>query len=573
MYYMNIKSITLFLLGFITFSISANPTLHTPYNGQNINSDFYFICQSNDDETLTLEISDKESFDNIIFRNSTRWLTKDGGWKQMPVSPSELGNGIFFWRVAFNDTYSETRYFTITGQHESNSNYTIVHDQNEYSLITLDEYNAPLCLSSLWIRSNNTSNGLEQPDNGGSFHGMVVKNDIIYICYGGLNIENPMLYRYDANTGETLEPISINYGAWDKGYNMLSDIGIDDLGNIYSINCVSSDEENKDKFLVDMLEIEANTSTAFVSKRYECLLPSAAKKTQQYIMFGSAKGNLASGEFSFFSIAYGESNRNILCRWDFSNNQFINDSPTTTIVSAASSSTNNRILPIETNYNYCIIDNEKIHPTIRNFDKASYISEFSSNTSFTPSDDKYGNGVYIFNHGNAKMMLYARTHSKTNGTNFELLNLPSNFFDGSDSESTTFNNIRSLWQFPQNNLGKRGTNMGVTSTLAASTSEITYNGYPSTKIYIYGAGTGLAAYKLSHYTTTSIEALEIEPKITYTIKNNLLIISNESETISIYNLTGTLIAHATFSNKIDISHLSHGIYILKIGSTIQKIVI
>ena len=64
------------------------------------NDPIYFICQCEDENAqLTLQISTDINFNNIVFQNSSRWLIQDTYYKQLPISPQELGNGIFYWRV------------------------------------------------------------------------------------------------------------------------------------------------------------------------------------------------------------------------------------------------------------------------------------------------------------------------------------------------------------------------------------------------------------------------------------------------------------------------------------------
>ena len=163
----------------ITLNCWANIELHYPYDGDLISDDFYFICKYKGNNALTLEVSKTNSFDEIIYRNSSRWLTYEEYYKQMPITPQELGNGTYYWRVSDGENYSTSWKFSITGQDEPNNNYTIIRDKDEYTLQVIQRYNEPLVLSSLWIRSENTNNGLCQFDKGGYNHGIALKDDII----------------------------------------------------------------------------------------------------------------------------------------------------------------------------------------------------------------------------------------------------------------------------------------------------------------------------------------------------------------------------------------------------------
>ena len=548
---------------------AVTPTPIYPNEGEVLTEDFHFICVCDNNASLTLEISDSETFENIIFRNSSRWLLLDN-IKQMPMSPTELGNGTFYWRIAHESGYTTTMNFVISGQTESTTSYKIKRDPSEYPLIKIPGYEVPMGLSSLWIRSENTLNGLCQPDKGGLNHGMAVKDNIIYIPYGGLNVTNPHINRFDANTGESLDSLTIDYGKYDKIKNPLSDLGIDDNNNIYVVNAgeVTSTPIN---IYIDMLDVSSQEDVAIVKKRFIANIPSSTVVGNQNVIHSTVKGDLSSGNFSLYSVLKNQIAANLyiyhICRWDFNSETSSIDPADITTIESTSTSTPlyTRITPFDNESKYYIIDNNIKYPTIYN--STTRIGDLTSEQSFSPSGDLTGNGVHIFKHGNTNMMLYASNY-QTEGSKFELLTLSPNFLDGTENEVASFKGIKSIWKFPSNCLGSKfSRNM---NTLAASTTEITSDGYPRTKIYIYSAGNGLAAYQLTHYITSDVNNALIKEEPSYSINNGTITFNTSFKNISIYNTSGSLVTSSSNSSYINIDHLPSAIYIMNVdGNTLK----
>lgn len=538
------------------------------------NDPIYFICQCEDENAqLTLQISTDINFNNIVFQNSSRWLIQDTYYKQLPISPQELGNGIFYWRVSYDNTYSSTMCFEISGQHNTSDNYTIKRDANEYPIIKITGYDAPLVLSSLWIRSENTNNGLCQTNDGGYNHGIAVKDDIIYISYGYNNEDKHHLNRYNANTGESLDSIPIDYenygGDENRPYRALCDLGVDDNGSIYTTNCGSNTSSNPSDIYVDVLDVTTDPTKAKVIKRYTCKLPSSSTLgLPQEVFYTKVSGDVMTGEFSLYSVLNSTStdgtNYYATCTWTFSNGATSCNAPKPKYIEATTNSERTRIYPLNIESNHYIIDNNIIYPTIyKNRTKINSI-EISP---FEVSGDPSGNGIHIFNHGNIPMMIYG-CNFKIGGSMFELVSLNSGFFNNPDY---SFKNINSLWKFPSNYLGNKTPK--INATLATTTSVKSNDQYPHTRLYIYSAGNGLAAYELYHYNTTKIENIPIEDHIKYEIRNQNLILSTNYKDIKIYNINGNIVSQVENSNTISLRHLSNGVYIAKFGTNTIKIII
>lgn len=563
----------LFLFLLLAFTLNSHATIlqHYPKNNEIItNENFYFICECKEEYSIiTLEISNSHDFDEIIFSNSTRWLTKYDVWKQMPMSTSELGNGTFYWRVNYNSEYTNIMSFTISGQSEPNDNYKVIHDKNEYPPIIINEYEAPLVLSSLWIRSENTNNGLCQFEKGGQYHGMAIKDDIIYISFYDYINNTPHLNRYNAKTGESIDSVLIDYGDFEKPNHALSDFNIDEAGNLYAINAgyIGLSNEPDINLTLDVLDISNNNIT--VIKRYTCILPNNIT-LNQHIRFAKALGDVNTGEFTLYStLTYNEDNALAICRWEFSPSiNICNAHKTIYTFSAPATAEDSRIFPLDNSKFYYIVDNNTILPTL--YKARTLKGDFTSETSFNATTDYSGNGMHIFKHGNTPMIIYG-CNFKKEGSKFELITLPSHFLDGSSDQVDTFNGIKSLWKIPTNSLGFN--TKTTISTLATTTSSTSANGYPQTNIYIYSNGNGLAAYQLSHYTTTSVDKDMVCNNLTWSFLNNKIKLSHKCDKITFYNINGSKISEFINTNSIDTNSFSKGFYVVKADNIVFKILI
>lgn len=565
------RKLALLIFSSLAIYLNATISLHLPNNLEEISTEsFYFICQCEEDyENLTIEISTNQNFDEIVFSNSTRWLTTENGWKQMPISSNELGNGVFYWRINYDNQYTDSQCFAISKQVEPDSDYNIKRDNNEYSPINIDECQVPLVLSSLWVRSENTGNGLCQPENGGQNRGMVIKDDIIYISYYDYVNNIPHLNRYNALTGESLDSILIKYDDFDKPSHALSDFNIDEAGNIYAINAgyIGLSNEPDINLTLDLLDISNNN--AKVIKRYTCVLPEKITQNQR-ICFAKALGNVSTGDFTLYSVlTYNEDNALAICRWEFNSSiDLCNAHKTIYTFSASPTAEDTRIYPLDNSKPYYLIDNNTILPTL--YKARVSKGDFTADESFNDTIDYSGNGMHIFKHGNTPMMIYG-CNFKKEGSKFELIALPTNFLDGSSDQVDTFNGITSLWKFPTNSLGFN--TKGTISTLATTSSSISDNGYPRTNLYIYSNGNGLAAYQISHYTATGNNDNLINNQITWHYNNHEIKFSNNCNKISIYNINGTKVSEKFQSNTFETKSLPKGVYIVIADNIVFKIII
>ncbi len=551
-----IKKIFFLLILFSFLNATAiEPILIYPEDNEILSDEFYFICLYDDEATITLEISDDSNFNNIIYQNSNRWLTVNGH-KQFPISPNELGNGTYYWRISHENGYTQHRTFSITGQNTTTDNYKIIRDINDYPLMSIPGYSEPMILSSLWIRSENTKNGLCQKEKGGAYRGMVLKDNIIYISYCDNLNKTPHLNRFNAQTGESMDSIHIDYGDFDMPNYALSDLNIDDAGNIYTTNKGNASNQ----IFVDVLEISNNIAT--VSRRYTCIIPD--NLVGQYVNYAKATGNVATGEFSLYSALESSDGTAIYkIQWEFKEN--ISTSNGTKIYGITiSHPEGTQIYPI--NSDYYILDNKEILPTI--YKNRTKKGDLSKESTFEVPANNSGNGLHIFSHGNVPMMIYGCNYSQ-----FELITLPTNFFNGTDSQADSFTGISSLQKFPTNKLGNE-TSVGSTiSTLATTTTETTSNGYPRTTIYVYSSGNGLAAYQLSHYTTSTVASSTIAPLSTWNIRNGVLSFSKKQNHITINNINGVTISQHYNTDNINISKLQNGIYVIQSDDIVFKLAI
>lgn len=562
----------LFIFHLITISSFANIYLHSPSNKSQISEDFYFICIfDSPNPTLTLEISNSETFNEIIFSNSSRWYTVDN-CKQMPISPQELGNGTFYWRVFDGTTYIGPWSFTIIGQEETSNDYRIIRDKEEYPIQQIHGSSEPLVLSSLWIRSENTNNGLNQPNDGDFNFGIALKDDIIYIGHEDNITKTPYLNRYNANTGESLESIPIDYSIHSKPQELLKDLRTDDYGNIYTTSQGNFTLSSCNDIYIDVIDVSPESTTAKIIKRYICKLKTASELgiSPNTIKFTGLIGNVYTGNFNAYCAINTTTSDNQyvykILNWKFTSDSPVSTSSNEIFATTTTTDKETRIYPLNVEDYIYIVDNEDIYPTI--YKKRTNKKDLSKETSFALSTDKSGNGLHIFKHGDATMMLYA-CNFKTEGSKFELITLSPNFMNGGNSQVEDFSGIKSLWKFPNSYLGN--TTPKNSSTLATSQSEISTDGSPITKLYIYSSGNGLAAYKIAHYKTSKIDN-NITSKIGWTINNKNLHFSTLCKNVTIYTPLGNPISKFHNISNINLTNF-RGVYIVNADNFTFKIVL
>ena len=556
------KHIFFILCLLLSFELRAEEcNVFGPVDGVELSADFYFICQWGDNSNMVLEIATDNTFENKIFVGSSRWVDVEDaeGWVQFPMTISEVSNGTYYWRIERNGEYSQSRSFLIVGS-IGDENYNIVRDATDYTPISINDANGALILSSLWMRSNVTENGLEQPESGAYNRGMVVKNGIIYISYGDSK-GNCHIDKYDANTGKALGQMAVDFNGYATPTYPFSGFDVDDAGNVYAVSCGAM-YPTKRNLIISIIDLTTDPDVATITGSYECNvsgISAISSSADSELAHSDVVGDISTGEFQVYTIINNSSGYSFLVEWTFAPGT---STATKSYAMQMQLGYNPRVYKLANN-RYLIDDQSSIHPSVFNTSKrGTFIGEFSQATdTYTAPTDYRGNGVHIFTHGETTMMVYAS--QVKSGVQYDLLILPQYV-----SSNYSYAGATKLWSFPSKTLGN--TTSGIISTISTTT-DATPQGAtsPRTNLYIYSSGNGLAAYSLFHATTTGVEALKSDETIEYQLSNDIVSLNKKVATINVYDMIGNQCASTENSAELSLKHLASGIYILNINNTLS----
>lgn len=112
-----------------------------------------------------------------------------------------------------------------------------------------------------------------------------------------------------------------------------------------------------------------------------------------------------------------------------------------------------------------------------------------------------------------------------------------------------------------------------TSWTISTINEITFDGSGAKIIFTDGTSVYYAKenLKMLDFNISPSSINNIVVKNPFTIQNNIISADTNLKGIQVYSLNGTLVAQSS-NNQLDISNLSAGSYIVKIGKQISKII-
>lgn len=539
-----IRNIFSAVLVLISFAVQASECeIYLPNDKAVVTDDFHFVCHWGDNSNLILQIATDEEFSDIIYAGSSKWVLYNNYYMQYLMAVTNFQNGTYYWRIAKDDAFSQVRSFTIEGRPDVSAGYEVVRDQNDYPIVHLSNGLPPISIASMWIRSDLNNNGLKQTDKGAYNTSMVVKDGIVYV---GNGITTAQLYRYNAYTGEQLSTIDIDFGSYTKPTSPLADMCIDDDGNVIMTNRANSKTESY------IYAHRLDVTTGKVTGEYKCELPISSNIEGATFYRCTIKGSVSTGKFTIYSAVMPATTYSIVCKWVFDDWSPTLETSRFNYVSNDYNVSRPSIYPIDENY-FILDDNKYNYPTIFSWDSNAAVAELP--TDMLPTDKKCM-GAELFEHSGMKMIAYAS--SVNDGSKFNIAILPDQF-------PTTFNGIKNLWILPEQSLGTVSPTvpgMFVRVVDASVDVSATSRSY----LYLYSSGNGLAAYVLSHATTTGITDVtnnDVE------IKQNgqELIINQIVDIIEIYNMQGIKIKQAENTSVIGLHDLSLGVYIAKFSNS------
>lgn len=538
--------IILILISINIAKAEDKPRMFAPENWSEQVEDFNFVFKWGDNKNLTLEIATDENFENIIHSGSSRWVAVED-WMQYSMPISAFNNTLYLWRVRKGEEVSPTYYFMVAEQNDLNNDYKIIRDTEDYNPVYISGYDSKLAITSLWMNVDTENSGWKQYENGNYCQDFIVKDNIIYIPFGDISTGEYFLYRYNASTGEPMANLNINYGGYSHENRTIRNILLDDAGNVV-ITYMSNNRGIHTYHLLHVIDV----SNGNIINEYRCKLPDSSNNKYRYIFSHTdISGDIQSGNFKVYSGIGSENSMIYVFRWEFSNGS--NSRGLNSNLTYSHNFADMRIKHIKDDY--LIIDNaDNMHPMA--FDWKYSTNEFTTSFNAVTEDlkptDYVGTGAHIFYHGKVPMMIYCSQYNE--GIKFNLATL---------SDITNWSTISKLWTFPEQSLGISPSSLPAT---VAFTEDITPDGNstPKTNVYIYSNGLGLAAYTLTHLTTTGIE--DISNEIEFKYDNSTIKLSDIAKTISIYNIYGTKMLELNSTDEVSTKTLTSGIYFMRINN-------
>lgn len=327
-----VLSRSLLLLVMLCLSISSNAKITGDYSGGKMAATYCDV--SGDEYTFTIlssggaklkkphvMLSLDKDFSRIkyIFE-----LSNKKSPYTVTVKSSDIESATYYWRAADADgnmmVSSDGPMMTLGSKQPVE--YVAKVDQTVYDNVSLAD-ETELSLESVWLRTENNGNRMEwanapycskttifkapsedYTDN----HGVVVRNNIIYVARGSYNVSNwkydkeqVWIDRYDLATGETLPMLRVRQDDGNDyvSKDLMSLIGEDADGTVYFTSSIVEDSGSKIQlFTVDLDNIVSKDGYEVVLSHLEgeFTVPVAPK----YMRFLIVRGSVKSGNYTLW---------------------------------------------------------------------------------------------------------------------------------------------------------------------------------------------------------------------------------------------------------------------------------
>lgn len=240
------------------------------------------------------------------------------------VNSAEIESATYYWRAADADgnmmVSSDGPMITLGSK--TAEEYVVKVDSKVYGEVTLGD-ETELSLESVWLRTENNGNRMEwanapycskttiftsPSDEYTNSHGIVVRNNVIYVARGTYNVSNwkydkeqVWLDRYDLTTGATLPMLRVRQDD-NNDYvstDLMSLIGEDAAGTVYFTSSIVNASGSKIQlYTVDLanIVIEDGYEVALSHLEGEFTVPVAPK----YMRFLTVRGSIKSGNYTLW---------------------------------------------------------------------------------------------------------------------------------------------------------------------------------------------------------------------------------------------------------------------------------
>ena len=446
-------------------------TINTPSDGSTVQSGFSFGWSANavSGVSYRLEIATSNTFSNIVFSATTTATS----YSSANISLSE--GTTYYWRIVtskegYTSSTSWVGSFTMatSGSSTPSTPTNVVKDPNTY-----DNVNG-YSIESLWMYSVNTSNFPTQL--GGDQRGMAYYNGKVYV----IQRDNKLL-EFSSETGEYIRTITLT-----------GDCSTDANGNTLNYKCQDLIVDAGNHLCVSSMTLDCSTSpltvcTIDVNTGATTRVFSMTCSLGGRIDFAAIRGDVTTAGCEIWAAV---ANTNYVYRWTLNTSTYWAVAYTTIGTyypsSMSSNSTAPRIMPISNTQ--FILDGHNSAPALLTFNASStatYVDGFGSNTSIAPTANNW-NGVSQATLNGTPIFAYV---SGISPNTFTIVTNPSNF---------NFSRMSKLWTVPANGLGSEA------NTYITSKPMLVNNSDGSVTMYIYTPNNGIAAYKLSTKSSSTV---------------------------------------------------------------------
>ncbi len=449
---------------------------------------------------------------------------------------------------------------------------------SEYTGVQVDDTRR-MWIKSKWIRSYDRGNWTEDVETEiKDASTLYVRNRIIYVhgTYDS-STEKCTFLRYDAVTGEELDPIEIDFSQVEYkpegGYIALRE---DDAGMVYLISaCTSSN------YVISFHTIDLDNSK--IVKSY-CMDASPLKinGSSQMICYPRVYGDIKNGTFDICAInsdsktINGISNVTTCLYKVVYKDSAIEELFCYSLDGNIRYNAETQILYL--NDNGILLESEHRNPTYfyKYYDGTFKTSYINDDQAYYPLTQNLTNviGAHFFEHSGVYMVVFSPTYKKNNPHSYRILCIQnedmSKWIHSDDSYKESYEESNGEGVFKMWDIATFISSLPF-SIMKSSVSTLAYtvNNGTNTDLYVYTSGLGLAAYSIIGPGTTTEEDIA-ECDSSYSIDNNI-VTTDEPCDIAVYNIHGDEVRSATNVSSLSLSDLYKGIYIVKMSNNSEAI--
>lgn len=442
---------------------------------------------------------------------------------------------------------------------------------SEYTGVQVDDTRR-MWIMSKWIRSYDRGNWTEDVGSDGIkvASTLYVRNRIIYVhgTYDS-STEKCTFLRYDAVTGEELDPIEIDFSQVEYkpegGYIALRE---DDAGTVYLISaCTSSN------YVISFHTIDLDNSEIVQSY---CMDASSLKinGSSQMICYPRVYGDIKNGTYTICAVN-GDGKDWRIYKAVYNDNVLVELSHYS-LKSSSEYYSEMQILYLDDNG--VLLDNDKINPIYfyKYYDgtfETIYTNDNSKAYYPLVQNQEYIIGAHFFEHSGISMVIFSPTYKKNNPHSYRILciqNEDMSKWIHSDSYNESYEESNGEGVFKMWDIATFISSLPFSIMKSrVSTLAYTVNNGANTDLYVYTSGLGLAAYNIIGPGTTTEEDIA-ECDSSYSIDNNI-VTTDEPCDIAVYNIHGDEVRSATNVSSLSLSDLYKGIYIVKMSNNSEAI--